>query len=308
MNSFLEPRRRAGKPVRRPHGHPPSVQPFVERPETVTVPSANLPVHRTIVVVDVVSFTRPDRDNNDQLAIREALYATLARAFEEAGVPWHRCVHEDRGDGVLVFVSAEVSKVLLLGAVPRRLAELLELENTPRDPRRRFRLRMVVHAGEVHRDAHGYAGHDLNMAFRLVDAEPLRAAMAGGDAPVGLIVSDDVYQAIVRHRYGGLAPEAFQRVRVQVKSADAPGYIQLVGGSGEEPCSAPLAALAGQRQPVRRGPVAVVLSEEASLLDDLRDLGVDTVVLVGGAAGLGSVAQLPPSVDSVERDIREFME
>ena len=260
-------------------------------------------------MVDVVSFTRPDRDNNDQLAIRAALYAALARAFEEAGVPWNRCVREDRGDGVLVFVSPEVSKVLLLGAVPRRLAELLERDNLAREPRQRFRLRMVVHAGEVHRDAHGFAGYDLNMAFRLVDAEPLRAAMAADEAPLGLIASEDVYQAVIRHRYGGLAPEAFQRVRVLAKSADQPGYIQLVGGRAPaRHATQPLAAPAGQRQAVRRGPVAVVLSEEASLLDDLRDLGVDTVVLVGGAAGLGLVAQLPPTVESVERDIREFIE
>jgi hypothetical protein len=261
------------------------------------------------VVVDVVSFTRPNRDNNDQLAIRAALYDTLARAFEDAGVPWHRCDHEDRGDGVLIFVSSEVSKVLLLGAVPRRLAELLELDNTRREPRRRFRLRMVVHAGEVHRDAHGFAGHDVNMAFRLIDAEPLRRAMAADDTPVGLIASEDVYQGVIRHRYGGLEPEAFHRVRVQAKGADEPGYVQLVGGRGAgQHGTRPLAALAGQRQAVRRGPVAVVLSEEASLLEDLRDLGVDTVVLVGGAAGLGPVAQLPPSVESVERDIREFIE
>jgi len=39
-------------------------------------------------------------------------------------------------------------------------------------------------------------------------------------------------------------------------------------------------------EPAAAGPVAVLLAEEASLLDDLAGLGVRTVVLVGGAAGL----------------------
>src|SRR3954465_14631176 len=133
-------------------------------PQPLPPPVANLPTHRSIVVVDVVSFTRPARDTADQLAIRAALYATLRDAFEDSGIPWRQTVREDRGDGVLIFVSADVSKVLLLGKMPARLGELLERGNAQRAPRQRFRLRLAVHAGEVHHDAHGYAGYDVNLA------------------------------------------------------------------------------------------------------------------------------------------------
>jgi class 3 adenylate cyclase len=277
---FLAPRRRAGRHPRllheagRPREHAPT-------PPT----AANLPTHRTIVVVDVVSFTRPDRDNTDQLAIREAMYDTLRAAFDDSGVPWRQCLHEDRGDGVLIFVPAEVSKVLLLGAAPARLAELLEAGNAGRPPRRRFRLRMVVHAGEVHRDPHGFAGHDVNLAFRLVDAGPLRAAMDDHQAALGLIVSDSVYQGVVRHRYDGLDPHAYQRVRVQVKTADAPGWIRLVGADAP----APAATASGEG----RGTIAVLLSEDAASLEDLRRLGIEAVVLVRGPEDLASIARLP---------------
>ena len=226
MNPSLEPRSRAGRTPRHFHGRyaqPISHQPL---PQAVT----NLPTHRSIVVVDVVSFTRPDRDNVDQLAIRAALYETLRDAFEDSGIPWRQTVREDRGDGVLIFVSAEVSKVLLLGPMPARLAELLERGNTGRSVRQRFRLRVVVHAGEVHHDAHGYAGYDVNLAFRLVDARPLREAMEHSTAAVGLIVSEGVHDGVLRHGYGGLDAAAYEQVRVQVKSADVPGWIQLFGG------------------------------------------------------------------------------
>ena len=323
MNPSLEPRSRAGRTPRSFHGRyaqPISHQPL---PQAVT----NLPTHRSIVVVDVVSFTRPDRDNVDQLAIRAALYETLRDAFEDSGIPWRQTVREDRGDGVLIFVSAEVSKVLLLGPMPARLAELLERGNAKRSVRQRFRLRVVVHAGEVHHDAHGYAGYDVNLAFRLVDARPLREAMEHSAASVGLIVSEGVHDGVLRHGYGGLDAVAFERVRVQVKSADVPGWIQLFGAgvllpiprqaarsvsggesggeSGLEPATAPVLgpvlAPAGGSGRGQDGPVAVLLADEASLLDELAGLGVRTVVLVGGAAGLAAglapIARQPIYID-----------
>lgn len=322
MNPSLEPRSRAGRTPRHFHGR--YAQPIAHQPLPQAV--TNLPTHRSIVVVDVVSFTRPDRDNVDQLAIRAALYDTLRDAFEDSGIPWRQTVREDRGDGVLIFVSAEVSKVLLLGPMPARLAELLERGNAGRSARQRFRLRVVVHAGEVHHDAHGYAGYDVNLAFRLVDARPLREAMEHSTAAVGLIVSEGVHDGVLRHGYGGLDAAAYEQVRVQVKSADVPGWIQLFGGGvvlpvprrverglsglepGPEPALAPGLASgpAPDAVPVLpvlpdAGPVAVVLAEEATLLDELAGLGVRTVVLVGGAAGLAAglapIARQPIYID-----------
>lgn len=308
MNPPLEPRSRAGRTPRSFHGRyaqPISHQPL---PQAVT----NLPTHRSIVVVDVVSFTRPDRDNVDQLAIRAALYDTLRDAFEDSGIPWRQTVREDRGDGVLIFVSAEVSKVLLLGPMPARLAELLERGNTGRTVRQRFRLRVAVHAGEVHHDAHGYAGYDVNLAFRLVDARPLREAMEHSAAAVGLVVSEGVHDGVLRHGYGGLDAAAFERVRVQVKSVDVVGWVQLFAGGAVLPVPRQAARSVPATEPDggngdvlgeaaglgltaggaggggADGPVAVLLADEASLLDELAGLGVRTVVLVGGAAGLAA--------------------
>ena len=309
MNPSLEPRSRAGRTPRHFHGR--YAQPISHQPLPQAV--SNLPTHRSIVVVDVVSFTRPDRDNVDQLAIRAALYETLRDAFEDSGIPWRQTVREDRGDGVLIFVSAEVSKVLLLGRMPLRLAELLERGNTGRSARQRFRLRVVVHAGEVHHDAHGYAGYDVNLAFRLVDARPLREAMEHSAAAVGLIVSEGVHDGVLRHGYGGLDAAAFERVRVRVKSADVPGWIQLFGGGVVLPVPRQVARAVpeleldgegiepGDGRGDGAGPVAVLLADEASLLDELAGLGVRTVVLVGGAAGLAAglapLARPPMYVD-----------
>ena len=77
-----------------------------------------LAVHRTIVVVDIERFGDRDRTNQNQLAIREGLYQALRDAFHHAGIPWTNDSHEDRGNGVLVLVPADVPKGLFVESLP----------------------------------------------------------------------------------------------------------------------------------------------------------------------------------------------
>jgi class 3 adenylate cyclase len=124
-------------------------------------------VHRAIVIVDVENFGDPARTNEHQLAVREGMYEALRQSFVQAGISWAACVAEDRGDGVLVMVPPEVPKGWLVTRVPVRLAEILAVHNVACLAQERIRLRMALHAGEVHRDAHGWAGVSVNRAFRL---------------------------------------------------------------------------------------------------------------------------------------------
>ena len=48
--------------------------------------SESLATHKTIVLVDVASFTRPDRTMTHHVAVRAGLYKVLKEAFAEAGV------------------------------------------------------------------------------------------------------------------------------------------------------------------------------------------------------------------------------
>ena len=51
------------------------------------------------------------------------------------------------------------------------------------------RLRMALHAGEVRYDEHGVTGASVNLAFRLLEAGPLKQALAGSPGPLAVIVS-----------------------------------------------------------------------------------------------------------------------
>ena len=140
---------------------------------------AQRPVHRTIVVVDVEGFGDRRRTNRHQVAVRDGLYRTVGEAFQQVGIPWDADAREDRGDGMFVLIPPEVPKSLLVEALPSALVAALEAHNAARAGQERIRLRMALHAGEVNYDKFGVTGASINLAFRLVDAKPLKAALAG---------------------------------------------------------------------------------------------------------------------------------
>jgi hypothetical protein len=109
-------------------------------------------VHRAILIVDVESFSDPARTNADQLAVRDGMYRALRQSFARARISWDDCAVEDRGDGVLVLVPPEVPKIRLVTRLPVRLAEMLDRHNAGCPAPERIRLRMALHAGEIHQD------------------------------------------------------------------------------------------------------------------------------------------------------------
>ena len=133
-------------------------------------------LHRAIVCIDVEGFSDRCRINPDQLAVRAAFYDALRQAFTRSGITWdgEDCYREDRGDGALILISPRVPKTLLAAALPQALATVLREHNQAAAPETRMRLRIVLHAGEVHHDDHGVAATAINHSFRLLDAGPLK--------------------------------------------------------------------------------------------------------------------------------------
>jgi hypothetical protein len=132
-------------------------------------------VHRTIVIVDVENFGDPARTNAHQLAVRSVLYETFRRSFAKARISWAACTTEDRRDGILVLVPPSVPKSWLVTRLPAHLARILVQHNATCPAQERIRLRMALHAGEVHHDIHGSVGMSIIRAFRLVQAPASKA-------------------------------------------------------------------------------------------------------------------------------------
>ena len=131
-------------------------------------------VHHSIIVVDVEGFGARQRTRADQGAIRHGLYQALQLAFSRSRIGWDDCYSEDRGDGALILVPAQVPKTVLAAGVPGELAAAVRAHNQAHGPNARMRLRLALHGGEVLYDAHGVTGTAVNHAFRLLEADPLK--------------------------------------------------------------------------------------------------------------------------------------
>ncbi|HEU5159614.1 MAG TPA: hypothetical protein VFU43_21645 [Streptosporangiaceae bacterium] len=183
------------------------------------------PMHRTIIYVDVEGFASPDRTNADQTAVRGGLYHALAEAFTAAGVPWEDCYHEDRGDGALILVPADVPKGILVTAVPSGLAAALHQHNRTHHRHARIRLRMAIHAGEVLSDEHGVAGVAINLTARLLEAKALKRALRRSSGEVALIASQWYFDEVIRHHAASF-PSSYRRVRVSVKQTKVMAWLR----------------------------------------------------------------------------------
>ncbi len=181
-------------------------------------------VHRTILCLDVEGYGR--RTNGDQLAVRAGLYGALRRALADSGVPASSCYCEDRGDGAMILIRPDVPKERVAGPFPARLAALIERHNGGAPPGARIRVRVAVHAGEVHHDDHGVAGTAINKAFRLLSAPPLKDALRTSPGVLALITSGWFFEEVVRQNPACLAA-AFRPAHVAVKELRERAWMRL---------------------------------------------------------------------------------
>ena len=183
----------------------------------------------TVFAVDIAGFTERYRDDDIRKYLHEKLYEFLAKAFDASDIPWARCFHEDRGDGALIVVPPDVASKGIIDPLPERLRSLIRRHNHVSCQAARIQLRATAHLGPVEHDGHGFIGSDINLLFRMLDARPLRKALAGSGAELALMVSEDVYRSLVCRCPTLVSPYAFQPVRFQVKQTRGRAWIYLPG-------------------------------------------------------------------------------
>jgi class 3 adenylate cyclase len=183
----------------------------------------------TVLAVDIAGFTASHRDDEIRLYLHEELYELLQKAFDGSGIPWARCFHEDRGDGALIVVPPQIACKGIIDPLPERLRGLIRRHNHVSSQAAGIQLRAAAHIGPVEHDGHGFVGSDINLLFRMLEAQPLKRALAGTGAELALMVSDDVYRSLVCRCPSLVSPDAFQPVRFQVKRTRSRAWIYLPG-------------------------------------------------------------------------------
>jgi len=198
-----------------------------------TTSAIGLPCYRIILALDIERSTC--RTDSVKAELRSKVYELFDEALRSTGIyKRHRDRFVDRGDGVLALIHPvdQAPKVLLLNRAIPGLNRLLVNYNDSLPqlsrPERQLRVRVVMHAGEVHHDANGCFGEALDIAFRLLDSGHVKRALKEAAEPLIHVVSDDIYRSIVRHGYHGIDQRAFRPlVRVQVAGNRYAGWIHI---------------------------------------------------------------------------------
>lgn len=188
--------------------------------------------HYSIVVVDIERFG--GRTDPVQAYLREQMYEVGHAALAVLGVdPAALATPADRGDGFFWLLPGDVDKVELTGTFIDTLHAGLRAHAAVAGPDGALRLRVALHYGQVAWDGRGWIGTELNSACRLVDIQPLRAALAAADrATLALAVSDRWYEAVVRHDHPGIDRATFRRVAFDAKEVrDRHAWISVPGYS-----------------------------------------------------------------------------
>ena len=185
----------------------------------------------TILAFDISGFTRPDRDEDIRIHLHGVLYEILADAFEGSGLPWHQCHHEDRGDGALVILPPGVPAQPVIDPLPERLRGLIRRHNRITCDAAQMQLRAAAHIGPVYSDAYGVISDDLNLLFRMLEAAPLRRALAGSGTELAFVISSYIHDNLVLRHRTLVDPALFSPLKTRVKGTPVSAWIYLPGAS-----------------------------------------------------------------------------
>lgn len=185
-----------------------------------------MPQMRTLFVVDAEGFSRhPDAALP---GVHTEIRRVVGRAAEWSGLAetWRNARFvQSTGDGLLAVLPLEAITALVHPFIDRLQDALAG--STPR-----LRLRVALHVGLVDDEDPVTAGISTatNDVSRLLDCEPLRAALGDSDPDVtftAAVVSAEVFEKFVRAGRTTLPPSRFRRVRAKVKQFDQPAFLYV---------------------------------------------------------------------------------
>ncbi len=181
---------------------------------------------RTVVLIDVAGSA--SHTNPWQLRMRSDLRAMVIEALTGPDFRPDEIEMTDTGDGIRMIFAPAVSPIPVLAHFISDLSAALRAQQENR-PDARFRLRVAVDMGLVHRD-HGWHGSPLVMCSRLCDAQPVRRVLrAAEQANLVLVVSSRVYDEVVRHGYDGIDPATYSKIEIREKETSTSAWINVPG-------------------------------------------------------------------------------
>ena len=183
--------------------------------------------YRLVLAVDVEKYSM--RDAREQLRAQNELQRILSAAARGVGLDQRQWYEQVSGDGELVVLPEDVDVAVVVGDFTSCLEMILGEYNgrVIGGMRQRLRLRVALHHGTLTPGPFGPAGDAPIVVSRLLDARPLRRLLAEQqDRDLALIVSQSLYQDVVRTGFCSLDPGEFQAVRVIAKGMQYNGFVR----------------------------------------------------------------------------------
>ncbi|MFF8805630.1 hypothetical protein [Streptomyces omiyaensis] len=250
------------------------------------LPPESIPRRRLCLAADMEQYSL--LDTRTQSAVQSDLVRVLDEAATLTGLDRGTWARQPQGDMEFSVLPEATPEAAVLGPFVHHLAVRLGALNA-RAAASRVRLRLAVDTGVAPDAALGHAGPAPVAVARYVNAPQVKTVLAVlTSADLAVIVSDRLYQDVVRFGQAGLDPAQYVRAHVQVKEFGGYGWIRV---PGHEPDDV-RAAVDGGHEPLPspNGPVA----DRANLSQHVRH-GVAVGRDVHGGLHLGLPAM--PTVD-----------
>ncbi|MHC3816819.1 hypothetical protein [Streptomyces sp. CB02488] len=168
-------------------------------------------------------------DTRTQSAVQSELVRMLDEAAGLTGLDRTSWTRQPQGDQEFAVLPEATPEDVVLGPFVHHLAVRLGDRNA-RPGAQRIRLRMAVDSGVVADAALGHAGPAPVAVARYVNAPQLRAVLATlTTADLAVMVSDRLYQDVVRSGRRDLDPAQYVRAHVRVKEFGGYGWIRVPG-------------------------------------------------------------------------------
>ena len=192
-----------------------------------------MPPIKALLVVDAEGFSR-NRDV-DLPGVHTEIRRVVERACDRSGLGEtfrNARFLRSTGDGVLAVLPLDAMPSLIHPFTDRLQDALADSAKRLRADGVRLRLRVALHVGLVDDEHPITAGISTatNDVCRLLDCDPLRAALRDSDSDVtyaAVVVSSEAFDMFVRGGYTVLPPSRFTPVRAKVKQFDRPAYLYV---------------------------------------------------------------------------------
>ncbi|MEV1066464.1 hypothetical protein [Streptomyces sp. NPDC050263] len=162
-----------------------------------------------------------------KLRMRRDVYELTDNAFHAVGVGPALIHREDRGDGFIAALDARVPPARLIGSWLAEIHQGLRPLNEERS--RRLALRVAMHVGPVAQDDNGLAGEAMDLVCRLADAEATRAVLERSGRDLVCVVTERLYQDVVKHGGRFIEPPAYRAAPVALKEGPTTAWFHIPG-------------------------------------------------------------------------------